>query len=318
MIAVAFAAALSAGQFATGGSCAAMMNARLKFEETPALVQSGRSICFARTLGQRPGAEALVLEPGEFTVFQPANERAAITNAEGSVSGQTLMHMKELGWRFTVAEPGEYSVWLRAKFPLAAGYNHGEIMDDGEYQRIHDSVDDCKADKFAPLPSQMGGKWLEPGLWHWFRNCDYTLAKGEHFFHWPANGAWCGGCLLDRIVLIKKGSVLKPQDIRADATMLPSSEAKSAVAVSRRIKTERIARWSFTARYDAGDGRLDFEYSYGGRDWRAFTPGEVIETPEGAGYLYLRLGFTAPETVGAKPPLVYTYQFKVEKKELGK
>lgn len=296
---------------ALGTAEAAMMNARIRFEDSPAVNQAGKSMCLKSSIVQKAGAEALLIEPGEFSVFQPANPKAKVFAAEGSVSGQALAHMKELGWRFTIAEPGEYLVYLRAFFPLAAGYNHNERMDDGERQIVFDSADALKVDKFAPLPHEMDGKWLEPNAWHWLSNFSYELKAGEHFFHWPANGAWCGGCLLDRIVLVKKGSKLGPGEVTKNCRV--ESKVEGGVITSRRIKTERIARWTIEAELDKGDGDVVFEYSYDRGNWTAFRPGEVVETAEDGGYLYVRIRFTAAEK--GVQPMIYSYRFRVEKRK---
>ena len=76
--------------------------------------------------------DALVVEPGEFSLFQPANPQGRVFAAEGSLSGLCIAHMKELAWDLEIAEDGDYEVWMRALFPLAANYNHGERMDGGE------------------------------------------------------------------------------------------------------------------------------------------------------------------------------------------
>lgn len=299
-----------AGLFVCAAS-AEMMNARIRFEPSEAVSQAGRSLCLKTEVAQlRPGA--LVIEPADFSVCQPANPQGRIVKAEGSLSQAAVTHMKELGWDFEIADPGEYVVWMRAWFPLAAGYNHVETMDGGEKSCVNDSVDGAKIDKFGPLPgeSAMDGKWLEPKMWHWFANRTYRLEKGRHFLHFPPNGAWCGGCLLDRIVLVKKGA-----DIRAESADLSGRAVKrpsSAEVVSRRIKCERIASWTFDSDADAGDGRISYCYSYDGGSWTEFTPGERVAVGEKAVYLHIRIGLSSS---GRGPaPVVYGYRFRVEKK----
>jgi hypothetical protein len=186
-------------------------------------------------------------------------------------------------------------------------------LDDGESTVVFDSVDGGKIDKFGPLPggSAMDDKWLEPKMWHWYSNRTYKLAKGKHFLHFPPNGAWCGGCLLDRMVLIKKGcgeaaELADPQGRRV--VRAPVGEV-----VSRRIKTERIAKWTLEVEAEKGDGNLVFEYSYGGETWTAFTPGEVLSPDDKTEYLYIRIRLAGVEK--GLQPIVYGYRFRVEKKE---
>lgn len=294
---------------------AEMMNARIRFEPSETVSQAGRSLCLKTEVVQmRP--DILVIEPNEFDVFQPANPKGRIVQAEGSLSCAALTHMKELGWRFEISDPGDYVVWMRGWFPLAAGYNHGETLDGGEIRNVVDSVDGCKIDKFAPLPgeSAMNGKWLVPKMWHWYSNFTYSLAKGSHFLHFPPNGAWCGGCLLDRIVMVKKGSVVKVSEV--DLLGRCVRRPASGVVVSRRIKTERIARWMLEAEFENGDGELSFECSYGGRLWTAFRPGEVMTVEGGEDYLFIRIRFSSVSS--GRPPVVYGYRFRVEKKEMKK
>lgn len=295
-----------------GSARAEMMNARIRFEPSEAISQAGRSLCLKTEVVQvRPGA--LVIEPNDFSVFQPANPNGRVVDAEGSLSRAAVTHMKELGWRFEITDPGEYVVWMRAWFPLAAGYNHFEKLDDGESMMVFDSVDGGKIDKFGSLPggSAMDGKWLEPKMWHWYPNCTYKLVKGKHFLHFPPNGAWCGGCLLDRMVLVKKGGGERAE--LADPQGRRVVRAPVGEIVSRRIKTERIAKWTLEAEADKGDGKLEFEYSYGGETWAAFTPGEVLSPDDKTEYLYIRIRLAGVEK--GLQPIVYGYRFRVEKKE---
>lgn len=303
-----FLAAVLAAMSASGE----MMNARIRFEESDAIRATGHSLCLATEVVQASG-DWLVLEPNEFSCFQPANPMAKVFAAEGAVSGCALQNMKELGWNFELAEDGEYEMWMRAWFPIAAGYNHMERMDDDPPFMSVDSADGNKIDKYGQLPgsAQMADKWLQPRMWHWFKNNTYTLKKGKHFLHFPPNGAWCGGCLLDRQVLVKKGSAVKAEN--ATLANRKVARAASGVLTSRRIKTDRIAAWAFEATMDKGAGEIGLEYSYGGESWNSLMPGKTYKTSEGCGYLYIRVKMTA--AVKGVPPLVYGYKFRIEKKE---
>ena len=290
---------------------AGMMNARIRFEDSDAVCQAGRSMCLATEVVQTSGSH-LVIEPGDLCRFQPSSPDGRVFAAEGSVSGCALVNMKELAWNFVLAEAGEYEVWMRALFPLAAGYNHTESMDGGEAARFVDSADGGKVDKFSELPGgdAMKGKWLEPNLWHWYLNTSYVLSAGRHRYEFPSNFAWCGGCILDRIVLVKKGSGIKAENATLDNRRV--ARRKSGTVISRRIKTERIAKGTFEADMDAGGGMISIEYSYDGENWLALEQGAVRSVPADSEYLYIRIRLDAAET--GIQPMIRNYRFKVEKR----
>jgi hypothetical protein len=58
---------------------------------------------------------------------------------------------------------------------------------------------------------------------------------------------------------------------------------------------------------------LEFEYSYGGETWAAFTPGEELSPDDKTEYLYIRIRLAGVEK--GLQPIVYGYRFRVEKKE---
>lgn len=290
-----------------------MMNARIRFEAGEGVRLSGKSACL-ETVVEQTEAGDLWIGAGEFTVVQPANAMAAATNAEGSVTGAAVVHMKELGWEFELKEGGEYEVWMRGWFPLAAGYNHVERMDGGEKRRVDDSVDGGKIDKFGPIPGggEMEGKWLEPKTWHWYRNFTYRLEAGRHVLHFPPNGAWCAGAMLDAMALVRKGGGGAAAAEKAAGRGRKVIRAKRGVATSRRIKLERIAKWKFEPRASAGDGKIEFEYSYGGEKWERLEPGKTYDVDGREGYLYVRIVLEADG--GKVPPVVWGCNFRVEKK----
>ena len=291
------------------GARAEMMNARVRFEPSDDVRLSERSACLATEIRQDSG-DWLVIEPGEFTVFQPSNEKSDVSAASGSVSGQTVTWMKELGWSFALKEAGTYDVWMRARFPLAANYNHSERMDEGVAATVSDSADGRRVDKFAGTSMfTVQDAWLEPGHWHWFKSKSYELAAGRHFFHWPANGAWNGGCELDRLVLVRRSS-----DVEAESAGLENRtvvRAKTGTLVSRRIRIGSVKAWTFEAVLKPGDGQVAIEYAYRADDWRPLAIGEVQAVPSGAEYLYLRIRLTAAEK--GLQPRVDNFRFRVDK-----
>ena len=109
----------------------AMMNARMRFEESDAVVQSGRCLHLKTEIVQTSG-DWLVIEPTAFNAFEPSSERGRITTKDESLEKCVIQNARVLGFDFTLAEGGTYDVWMRAQCPLAAGYNHTESMDGGE------------------------------------------------------------------------------------------------------------------------------------------------------------------------------------------
>ena len=289
-----------------------MTSARILFEPSDTVRLSGTSMCLATKIVQTAGG-ALVVEPGDFCLFQPANPQGRVFAAEGSVSGLCVTHAKELAWDLEIAEDGDYEVWMRALFPLAANYNHWERMDGGDMRMMVDSADAAKIDKYAPLPDDdvMKGKWLEPGVWHWYRNRTYTLTAGRHRYEFPANSAWCGGCVLDRIVFVKKGTAARAENASAENRKV-MREARGS-AVSRTVDVGRIAKWRFDAAFDKGGGDVSFEYSHDGGEWRPFKAGETMSVPDGAGPLRIRATLVAG-AAGGIPPTIGSFRFSVEKK----
>lgn len=291
---------------------AEMVNARIRFEESDALVVCEKTMHLKQEVVQTSG-DWLVIDPDAFTEFQPADPNGSFVHPEGALSPVSLVHVKELGYGFSLATAGEYDVWMHVWFPLAAGYNHGERMDDGEVVTVWDSVDAMKIDKFGQLPSgsAMRDKWLQPNMWHWIKNMTYDLGEGLHRWHWPSPNAWRGGCHLDRIVLVKKGSSVKPDE--APTTNRKVVRAEQGATVSRRVKTERIRSWRFDAQHAAGGGKIAFSYSFGGETWQPFEPEKVYRVPPDSGYLHLRIDFEAAPD-GAEQPVLHGYRFRVEKK----
>ena len=291
-----------------------MTSARIFFEPSDTVRLAGSSMCLETKVIQTAGG-AFVVEPGEFCLFQPANPQGRVFAAEGSVSGLCVTHMKDIAWDLEIAEEGEYEVWMRALFPLAANYNHWERMDGGEMRMMVDSADAAKVDKYAPLPDDdvMTGKWLEPGIWHWYRNRTYSLTAGRHRYEFPANSAWCGGCILDRIVFVKKGTLARAESATVDTHKVVRSERGS--AVSRPIAVERIAKWRLDATFDKGCGDVSFEYSHGNGEWMPFEAGKTMSVPEGAGPLRIRATLVAGAS-GGIPPTIGSFRFSVEKKRM--
>ena len=287
-----------------------MQNGRIRFEESAELKQIGKTIFFPVFIRQKSG-DHLVIEAEDFSVFAPmANEHRLAYQPEYS-NGCAVVNAGRLGYDFSIAQPGEYQVWIRAFFPLRANYNHNEKMDDGPFRNISDSADHNKVSKTARRITSRD-HFLEPGFWHWIPNFAYDLAKGKHHWDW-GNPAWGGGCILDKIVLIRKGSPVKPEN--AETGNRECISAKAGVLLSRRIKLARIASWKFEYIADPGDGHIQTEFSCDEEHFQPLKNGErYFVRSDKAEYLRIRIRMkNASEN--RSPPIIYHYAFFFEKKK---
>ena len=287
-----------------------MQNGRIRFEESADLKQIGKTVFFPVFIRQKSG-DHLVIEAEDFSVFAPmANEHRLAFRPECS-NGCAIVNAGRLGYDFSIAQPGEYQVWIRAFFPLKANYNHDEKMDDGPVRNISDSADHNKVSKTARKTISRDC-FLEPGFWHWTANFAYDLAKGKHHWDW-GNPAWCGGCILDKIVLIRKGSPVKPEN--AENNNRERISAKTGVLLSRRIKLARIASWKFEYIADPGDGHIQTEFSCDDGHFQPLKNGErYFVRSDKNEYLRIRIRMTNASE-NRRPPIIYHYAFFFEKKK---
>ena len=287
-----------------------MQNGRIRFEESAELKQIGKTVFFPVFIRQKSG-DHLVIEAEDFSVFAPmANEHRLAFRPECS-NGCAVVNAGRLGYDFSIAQPGEYQVWIRVFFPLKANYNHNEKMDDGPYRNISDSADHSKVSKTGRRITSRDC-FLEPDFWHWIPNFSYDLTKGKHHWDW-GNPAWGGGCILDKIVLIRKGSSVKPENAATDNRERISP--KTGVLLSRRIKLARIASWKFEYIADPGDGHIQTEFSCDDEHFQPLKNGERYFVKSGNNeYLRIRIRMkNASEN--RRQPIIYHYAFFFEKKK---
>ena len=118
--------------------------------------------------------------------------------------------------------------------------------------------------------------------------------------------------MLDKIVLIRKGSPVKPEDAGIENRVRHSPE--NGTLLSRRIRTERIAAWQFEYAAAPGSGSVSVEYSY---DEKHFYPLENRQrypiTPGRGEYLWIRIRMKN-DPAGKRPPIIYHYAFSFEKR----
>ena len=293
---------------------AKMQRGRVQFEESEALSQSGNTICFPVCVEQKSG-DYLVIEGEDFFRYAPTKKDCRLLNSPNYSNSGAVVNARELIYDFAIATPGEYQVWIRAFFPRQANYNHSEFMDDGETRVISDSTDHHKISKTAKSGATTQvvlDNFLPSNTWHWTPNFSYTLDKGSHRWTWTSPSAWCGGCILDKIVMIRKGSNVEPESAGTENRIV--YRPKQGTLTSRRIRTERIAAWLFEYAAEPGDGSITVEYSYDKEHFLPLKSGEQHKIKHGQGeYLWIRIRMSnAP--YGKQIPVIYHYDFKFEKK----
>ena len=275
------------------------INAELSFPDAPEFLKCGRTLALKPTIRQQSG-DWLVIEGDEFSRFVPANENGRLVASDGAICPRVVMHASELKYVFWLVEAGFYDVWIHAKFPRKGFYNHSESMDHGTPRVIRDSEDPA-----AP------GQWLPPDTWHWVRTTTYNLVRGPHHWFWLPPGAWCAGCELDRIVLVKSGSKVTPQS--ATKSNRTVERATEGVLQAKRIRLGRVRSWRFDPVFDRGDGDIAFECSKDGENWKPMPLGKIVRSAN-EDCLYVRIRMVAaPE--GKRQPIVYDYSFSIERKE---
>jgi len=275
-----------------------LVNAELGFGSSADFMRCGRTIALSTSLKQESG-DWIVINAEEFSRFTPANDKGRLSRPEGVLSPSVVTHASDLQYSFWLTNAGKYDVWIHAKFPVKGFFNHSESMDCGTPRVIHDSED--------PITP---GTWLPPGMWHWVKTTTYDLVRGPHHWRWLPPGAWCAGCELDRIVLIRHGSEVAPETAgRANLTVKRPSEAS---LTAKRIKLARVTAWRFVPVFDKGDGDVVFEYSTDGATWRPAPFDHLVKVGRGEEYLRLRVTLkSAPE--GKPQPIIYDYAFSVER-----
>ena len=291
-----------------------MQRGRIKFEESEVLRQTGTTVIFPVITEQKSG-EYLVIEGEDFSSYAPVKANQTLAYSPEYSNGAAVINARSMGYDFVIAEPGEYQVWIRAYFPLQANYNHTESMDGDPAGKVIDSADPAKISKteksgFSAMP--VSAHYLPPKVWHWTPNRTYHLTKGRHRWRWLSPTAWCGGCILDKIVLIKKTSALKPENANTENRIL--HRQKSGELISRRIKIARIKSWMFEYTAAPGEGKIDVEYSYDEQNFKPLKNGTRYET-SGVKSVYLWIKIKMQNTeYGKCPPILYHYVFKFQKK----
>ena len=291
-----------------------MQRGRIKFEESETLSQSGTTVILPVMTEQKSG-DYLVIEGENLSSYAPVKTNQTLAYSPEYSNGAAVINARVLGYDFMIAEPGEYQVWIRAYFPVQANFNHTESMDGAPIRKVIDSADPAKiskAEKYGSQAMPRRDHFLPPKVWHWTPNLTYHLTKGRHRWIWPSPSAWCGGCVLDKMVLIKKGNTLKPEN--ADIKNQTLHRKMNGELISRRIKIKRIKAWMFEYTAAPGNGRIEVEYSYDEKNFKPLKNGTRYETSGVKGeYLWIRIKMQNSE-YGKQPPVLYHYVFKFEKK----
>lgn len=272
-----------------------MIKAKMKFETVKDLSINNAFICLPARHSQK-GVGPLLIEGESFTgiEFQEASKR--VTPLQEASNGMLISFVKMLNYRFEIKAAGKYTVYTYARFPLVAGYNHSEQMDEGPNNRVNDS---------EALPAN---------IWHWCKGHTYELTAGEHSYLFPSPHAWCGGAQMDKIVLIPEGDKTQPGAVTDANTVLAFPPSGS--ATTRRIKTARIQDWRMEFEAVPNGGQITVEHSYDNKNFTALEAGKSYQVPEKtSGYAYFRVNMKAAPG-GKVSPWLYDLKLMVTKKAL--
>lgn len=278
---------------------ASLLNANLQFDVPEGVMQAGRTLALKTSVVQNSG-DWLVIDGDEFSRFCPAGEKGRLNPSEGALASSVIRCASDLSYSFILSERGTYDVWERVRFPIKGHFNHSESMNCGVARRVSDSVDSLNPDAYLP-----------PGCWHWVRTINYDLQRGEHSWRFLPPGAWGGGAELDRIVLVRQGSKVRPESAtkgNREALRVPGATLNA-----KRVNLSRVLSWKLAPDFDSGDGEVCFEYSTDGENWRPIPAGERMDVKSGDDWLFIRLRLTAAPD-GKRQPIVYDYRFEIERK----
>jgi hypothetical protein len=185
-------------------------------------------------------------------------------------------------------------VYLRAKFPLVAGWNHTEMMNDGMPERIVDS---------DSRPAN---------IWVWCPGLVYELQKGKNVWLFPSPTAWCGGAVLDAMVLIPEGMNIKPEEV--DEKSIKLEFPASGKTTTRRIKLQLIASWRLDFVTVPNGGKIAVEYSYDGEHFSALEAGKTYDTANvRQEYLYFRIIMETVKDAHISP-FIHNLRFSIQRK----
>jgi len=226
----------------------------------------------AREHLQRDGEPISIEAESSTRVVVYGSDAAPVENGEAS-GGYCIKDVTELENRLIIEHDGKYRAWYRAFFPLKGNWGHSEQMDDGRPQWVIDSFHG---------PDQ---KWL------WVKGPVYSLDKGAHTYLFPAPTAWCGGALLDKIVL-------KPENGDEPIGMGPpvsmSRIAPQGELISNRFRLDEMLAWQLAYEKEDNAGKIELEYSYDcGKTWKKLPDGEVLETTPGVKRVTFRITLVA-------------------------
>jgi len=275
---------------AAGGE---LQRANLKFEERQNISISDSIICIPSKIVQ-VSEGAIKIEAENFAAADLQRSDKRIESMPDASRNFAVSYAKMLRYELDITSPGKYQIYFRAKFPLVAFWNHTEVMNDGTAERIVDS--DCRP----------------ANIWIWYSGMVYELQKGKNIWTFSSPGGWCGGAVLDSMVLMPEKMNIKPEDVNDKLSKLELPATGQ--AVSRRIKLQRIASWQLDFVPVPHGGRIVVEYSYDGESFFPVEAGKIYDTVNVRDeYLYFKINMETAKDAHISP-FIYNLRFSIQRK----
>lgn len=226
-----------------------------------------------RTYVQNAG-RPIVIETEKSTsiVFSSDSPKNVFQDKKRNVTA--VRNVKRLENTIRVKTAGTYKVHYHAFFPVADEWNHIEQMDDG--RQIY--VKDCNK------ISGVGNQWV------WVKGPEYHLDPGLHTYLFPSPTAWCGGALLDKIVLL-------PADYKKPLwegcpTVTPSRLPDSGSVLSNIFAISPFKSWRLDYEDNPCGGKIRIDYSYDrSNNWTSLPGKEPVVVPQSVTLLTFKISF---------------------------
>jgi hypothetical protein len=247
---------------------------------TVAGLEMGTGALRLRYAYAQQGGEPLAFEAERATEIRLAPTKGQVRHDPAASGGLFLTHVDHAAFRFTLRTGGKYTAWYRGCFPWKGAWNHTENMDCGQSQIVVDSQ------------GEVLKKWL------WSKGPTYDLKAGEHCWNLSPSG-WCGGCGLDKLMLVPEGT---PAPEGLGPPSASSTGKTSGVAITEQVAPRHVAAWGRVAVTNAsGTGQVKVEYTadHGGTWQELPADGSLSAVPPNRP-LAFRLTITA-DTDGATP-----------------
>jgi len=201
----------------------------------------------------------VVLEAENSSVLHFLSDKGAPTVDKTASGGYCIKNVRALKTTFVVNKAGTYQMWYRAWFPLKGNWNHWERMDDGPSRHRLDS-------DYGPAE-----KWL------WGKGPQYQLSKGRHSLVFPKPTGWCGGALLDKIVISPAGT---STPIGLGPAVSPTRHVLFGEFACNALLLNDASTWELKYEEQLCGGSVRVEYSCDrGETWEILPKGEIKQAP---------------------------------------